>query len=262
MARVPNHVAKIKHLSGDRYKVQSATHPDVFYEVDISEGSCTCPMGKRGGGCKHVEWVHAALRAENSGGKGNEKTVGLGFRFDEVTSALQKEIRKGDEEAAVYWALLLHAKAPAYCWKRVLITAAEDIGLAAPEVVTTVGVLAQMYRLAKENAWHVSPHHLTMAVMLLCRAEKSTEVEDLQSLTQELIKREHRRPMPEYALDAHTAVGKARKAGWDEWYHSRHFTFGIPINKYTERLWKLFPDWMPKELRPQSGLFPGDKSER
>lgn len=108
-----------------------------------------------------------------------------------------------------------------------LITAAEDVGLAAPDMVATVCALAQAWRAAKENSWYVSPHHLTMAVMLLCRAAKSTEVEDLQSLTQELIKRGHRRPiLPEY-LDAHTKGGKERKAIWDEWYRNRHEVLGV-----------------------------------
>src|SRR5262249_60571607 len=116
--------------------------------------------------------------------------------------------------AAVYWGLLLWQKAPQYAWKRVLVTAAEDVGLAAPEVVAQVGVLSAMYRAAKEGAWYVSPHHITLAIVLLCRAPKSTEIEDLQTLTLELIKAWVKREVPPYALDAHTQEGKAAGARW------------------------------------------------
>ena len=175
------------------------------------------------------------------------KQTKLGYAFDEVTSAMQKEIRRGDEEAAVYWALLLHAKSPQYCWKRVLVTAAEDIGLGDPEVVAQVYSLAAGWKVAKEGAWYLSPHALTMAVVLLCRAKKDTTIEDLQTLSMELIRRNVKREMPGYALDYHTRVGKQRGGTDAEWYRTRHLLFGIPINEYTRRLWKLVPKWRPEE---------------
>ena len=109
--------------------------------------------------------------------KGAKKTeTKLGYPLDEVASALQKEIRRGDEEAAVYWGLLLHGTAAQYAWKRTLVTAAEDVGIAAPEVVSQVYSLAVGWKMAKEGAWYVSPHALTMAIVLLCRARKSNEI--------------------------------------------------------------------------------------
>ena len=173
----------------------------------------------------------------------------LGYKLGEVASALQKEIRRGDEEAAVYWALLLQQKAAQYAWKRVLVTAAEDIGLAAPEVVSQVYSLALGWKMSKEGAWYVSPHALTMAVVLLSRARKSTEIEDLQSYTLELIKRGIRKEMPEYAKDMHTEAGKARGAMVDEWYDSRHLLFGIPVNAYTKKLAELVPAWFSPTLK-------------
>ncbi len=175
------------------------------------------------------------------------KQTKLGYAFDEVTSAMQKEIRRGDEEAAVYWALLLHGKSPQYAWKRVLVTAAEDIGLGDPQTVAQVYSLATGWKVAKEGAWHLSPHALTLAVVLLCRAKKDTTIEDLQTLTMELIKRNVKREIPVYALDGHTRVGKQRRATWDEWYRARHILFRMPINDYTRRLWKLIPKWRPQE---------------
>jgi len=175
-----------------------------------------------------------------------------GYPLDEIASALQKEIRRGDELAAVYWGLLLQSETPFYAWKRVLITAAEDIGLGDPIAVQQVCALAQAWWQCKQKSRYVSEHQLTMAIVLLCRAKKSTEIEDLQSLVLEqigLIDRGRRRPMPEYAVDGHTKRGKAKGLGktWDDWYANR-IRFGIPPNQYTHQLWALKPDWKPKNL--------------
>lgn len=183
---------------------------------------------------------------DEANGKLPRRPLKGGYEFGEVTSALQKEIRRGDERAAVYWAMILHDVAPLYVWKRVLITAAEDIGLAAPDVVAQVCALAQAYEFCKRvSRYWVSPHHLTMAVVLLCRAPKSTEIEDLQTLTKEEIKAGEQRPiLPEY-LDGHTQAGKEAGATWDQWYRDRHQLLGVPINQYTRELWALKPEWDP-----------------
>jgi len=51
-----------------------------------------------------------------------------GYDFFEVASALQKEIRRGNEEAALYWALELGSKFDDFLWSRLSIIASEDIG--------------------------------------------------------------------------------------------------------------------------------------
>lgn len=227
----------------------------VTYEVDTATGTCTCPVGRKRP-CKHLRWVTEFVRsgglgleidpiAPRSEPQGKAKTLKLGYRLDEVASALQKEIRRGDTEAAIYWALVLYQGAAYYAWKRVLVTACEDIGLAGPEAVMQVGILNQMWRAAKETSWYVSPHMLTLAVVLLCDAPKSNEIEDRQSLTLELIKRGHKRPVPEYALDGHTEAGRERGATWAAWYSDRHRRCKIPVTTYTLRLWSMMPEWDP-----------------
>src|SRR5260370_9599900 len=89
------------------------------------------------------------------------------YKFGEVTSATQKEIRRRDEQAAMFWGHLLYETSP-YAWKRVSVTAAEDIGLAAPQVVDQVINLCIAWRLANERSYFVTAHHFSMAVMLLC----------------------------------------------------------------------------------------------
>ena len=167
------------------------------------------------------------------------------YPFGEVASAMQKEIRRGDERAAMFWGHLLYETSPYYGWKRVLVTAAEDIGFGAPEVVNQVINLAIAWRLCKERSYFVTAHHFSMAIMLLCRAPKSTEVEDLQTLTLEQIKAGERRPILEEHRDAHTQAGKDAGKTWSDWYRDRHRVLGVPVNPYTEELWRVKPEWHP-----------------
>ena len=172
------------------------------------------------------------------------------YPFDEVASAFQKEIRRGDVRAAMYWGHLLYAEAPYDAWKRLLVAAAEDVGLAAPEAVEKVCGLALAWRICREKSYYVSPHHFSMAVMLLCAAPKDNRVEDLQTLVldriKELTKTKDWPPIPEVAVDAHTVRGRAAGRTWRDWYFGRHVTCGVPTNEYTLRLWERKPEWDPR----------------
>ena len=265
MAKTVKPALPVTRIEGSRFRVGSESVPGKAYEVDLAETSCTCEAGQHGTQCKHVRAALAKNEREqvdesrelNRGKAGprarrKSRLDKLGYEFGEVTSAMQKEIRRGDERAAVYWGLLLYDASTWYAWKRVLVTAAEDVGLAAPQTVAVVCGLARAWAQCKQGAYYVSPHHLTMAIMALARAPKSTEVDDLQSLTLELQKRGDKREMPEYAVDAHTKAGKERGATWAEWYDTR-YSFGIPLNRYTAELTQLMPEWFSPELRDQAG---------
>src|SRR2546422_847112 len=99
-----------------------------------------------------VKGRQAGLFGEEVPAEQRVKLIKKTYPFGEVASVLQKEIRKGDVRQAVFWGLLLYEVAPWYCWKRVLVTAAEDIGLAAPEVVDRVANLALAWRIAREKS--------------------------------------------------------------------------------------------------------------
>ena len=56
-----------------------------------------------------------------------------GYEFFEVSSAFQKSIRRCMEDEALYWAIeLWNSNYKEYVWKRMLIIASEDVGLAEP----------------------------------------------------------------------------------------------------------------------------------
>jgi len=56
----------------------------------------------------------------------DSKTTVNGYAMDEVVSALQKEIRRGNEENATFWACeLLDSGAGETLWRRLKVIAAE-----------------------------------------------------------------------------------------------------------------------------------------
>jgi len=166
----------------------------------------------------------------------------------EAVSAYQKLLRRGDLDGALYFGLLVYRKAPAYIWRRTLIAVAEDVGLADVETVMRVGQLFQMWAGAAAGSWSTSPHHLSLAIMLIRAAPKDSRVEDAQTLMLERIKDGQVRPVPDFALDAHTRRGKAAGASWRDWYADR-IRAGMPrTNPWLEELWRLRPEWKPEEL--------------
>src|SRR4051794_25198672 len=74
---------------------------------------------------------------------GDQVTPG-GYAKGEVASALQKEIRRGNEREALFWASELElAGNGEYLWKRLKIIASEDVGLA--DSAATI-LVASLYR--------------------------------------------------------------------------------------------------------------------
>ena len=69
----------------------------------------------------------------------------------DAKSALQKSIRRGLEEDALYWAAELAGWNPESLWKRLRVIASEDIGLASPSAALTVRALYENWRDAQKD---------------------------------------------------------------------------------------------------------------
>ena len=116
------------------------------------------------------------------------KTLG-GYLNSECTSAMQKCIRRGLEEEALFWATDLDlAGYGAYVWKRLRIIASEDIGLADPNLWVQVRVLYER----KKDRSPAERLFLVQAVLLCVRAKKSRD----------------------FALDMHTSRGRRMDRGY------------------------------------------------
>jgi replication-associated recombination protein RarA len=127
-------------------------------------------------------------------------TVG-GYLCGEVASALQKEIRRGNERGALFWATELELSGfGGYVWKRLRIIASEDVGLAEPLMPVLVrSLFARVF--------------LVHAVVALARARKSRLCDHALVV---MYAGERPRPeVPDYALDRHTARGARLGRGYD-----------------------------------------------
>lgn len=129
----------------------------------------------------------------------------------EVLSALRKEIKLGDVEAAVYWlnVLLTHGgkSGPAIAGKQLWIVAAEDVD--DPAIVLRAFAVHSMASRVPET------DHLVFLVAAMCRAPKWWQTEDGRAVDRAWSKaigdlKRSPREVPTYALDRHTRRGWER----------------------------------------------------
>jgi replication-associated recombination protein RarA len=149
----------------------------------------------------------------------SELTTKGGYNCGEVTSAMQKCIRRGLEEDALFWATELDLTGYGeYVWKRLRIIASEDVGLADSHAASTIYSLYQSWQLQRKlkDTKH-APERLFLvhAVLILSRAPKSRTVDHALIAMYEATR--ERRGIPDFALDRHTARGRKLRRGW------RHF---------------------------------------
>jgi hypothetical protein len=142
-----------------------------------------------------------------------------GSFFADAVSGLQKSIRRGWEAEALVLALGLYDSGyGAALARRIPVVAAEDIGLAAPDVVAQACTLCSTWLAIRKDQKHQPADLLLlMAVMLLCRSAKNREVDNAAEVIREeqkrgigdmpndVIERHH-----ELILDSHTPRGAAR----------------------------------------------------
>ncbi|MBU0494913.1 MAG: AAA family ATPase [Chloroflexi bacterium] len=158
-----------------------------------------------------------------------------GLPADQIISALQKEIRRGHTENAVLLAYEMILTSPAledYLWQRLMIIAVEDIGLGEPQAPLLLQALAQMARTFDRD---VGERQLfaVHAVRYLCRCQKDRSSDEMLNWVQHAVASGTARPsIPDYALDMHTAQGRALGRG------RRHF--------YEEGA-QLAPEWPERD---------------
>jgi replication-associated recombination protein RarA len=143
-----------------------------------------------------------------------------GYDHYELLSAMQKCIRRGLEYEAVHFAVELEEFNPAMIWNRLKIIACEDIGPANPILPVLVDLLHRQY-LAEKSKLAESACKLFMvnAVVCLCRSQKSRITDDLLSVVYTERELEHKFPsIPDFALDKHTARGKAMGKNIDDFF--------------------------------------------
>jgi len=128
------------------------------------------------------------------------------YDFFECSSAFQKSVRRGIEKDALFFGTELAGSGYAeYLWKRIMVIASEDIGLADNNVAVQVQAIYQNWKIiaAKKHNEGIIP--ITHAILLLVRSEKSRVVDNAKMFA---LKSDYRPDVPDYALDTHTRRGK------------------------------------------------------
>jgi replication-associated recombination protein RarA len=152
-----------------------------------------------------------------------EKTPN-GYYYDEVMSAVQKEIRRGNVWNAVYWALELESftklDGAKILWNRLKVISSEDIGIANPIAPVVIQVLEEQYSDAKRRKNSSFREFLTNAVIFLARCNKCRITDNLLiSLyggAGDPLKPPNHLTMPDYAIDGHTVRGTVCGKGDEE----------------------------------------------
>lgn len=144
----------------------------------------------------------------------NQRTI-RGFLLGECISALQKAIRRGDEAAAIAFAVELDQSGHSVLlWNRLLIIGSEDVGLAEMNLPANLRALHENWQDIKARNNPKLPERLFVmhAVLMLVRARKSRLVDNAiwasYAVEEPLVKE-----MPAYALDRHTGHGPKNGAG-------------------------------------------------
>lgn len=134
-----------------------------------------------------------------------------GYDLFEVRSALQKEIRRGNERWAAYWALEMIPRYEAYMWKTLKTILNEDIGIANPPLIPIINALESQYATIKDTLAIIN------AVLLMARSPK-TRISCHLSIVieQSLAQGKNKQEIPDYALDCHTKRGKQKGRTLDD----------------------------------------------
>jgi replication-associated recombination protein RarA len=133
------------------------------------------------------------------------------FPADEVISALQKEIRRGNTENAAMLAYEMLTTSPemeAYLWGRLQVISVEDVGygnLNAPVVVETLFQMHQRIPRPRHDRYLFAIH----AVRVLSQSQKERGTDDLLNWIRHSIEEADNLPtIPDYAIDMHTRRGQ------------------------------------------------------
>ena len=154
-----------------------------------------------------------------------------GYDFFEVSSAMQKAIRRGDARVAGFFALeLWHSRYPDYLWRRLFTISAEDCyGIITKEIEA----LWQGHELVNKNKNEPKGRiFVSKAVLLLCECRKCRDADHLQNLVYDRKDvdverwiddvRHYPLPIPDYTFDIHTRKGKKRGRTKEEFFREEY----------------------------------------
>ena len=133
------------------------------------------------------------------------------FPEDEIISATQKEIRRGNTENAAllaYEMLTTSVEMEEYLWGRLQVISVEDVGygnLNAPVLIETLYQMHMRIPRPRGDRYLFAIH----AVRVLCQSQKERGSDDLNNWVNQAVEKQSVLPViPDYAIDMHTRRGQ------------------------------------------------------
>lgn len=226
-----------------------------YLEFDLSKKQAhliaNCGNGDVRVAINVLDTLHAMHPDELTDEMIKEFAVNQHFAFDkdatkhyDYLSAFQDSIEGSDTDAALYYlAVILRSGDLESVVRRLKDSAALDVGLADPELVTQVIVLTNT---ALEIGLPRASTHVAIATMLLCLSRKSDSV--LQAYKRAEIDATHpsENPMPTYLQDAH-------------YKHAQELrNAGNMYNMFDEKYQVAQQEYLPKNLIGHHYFVPRD----
>jgi putative ATPase len=165
-------------------------------------------------------FIHLTLHvAEQSIQKKAIVYDGDGDAHYDTISAFIKSMRGSDPDATLYWlAKMIHAgEDPRFITRRILIQAAEDVGLADPMALVLANAAHQA---AEFIGWPEARIPITEAALYIATASKSNSVITAIDAALDDVRSGRTLAVPEHLRDAHYAG--AKRLGHGEGYHYAH----------------------------------------
>ena len=186
-------------------------------------------------------------------------TTRNGLAGDEVISALQKSIRRGNVEAACEFAYEMYITSPQMeekLWRRLTAISVEDIGMGDTMAAVLINNLRQM---RKEYAYADGdrPIFFIHAIRYLCQCEKDRSSDLLKNIVIKSFAMGYVPEIPDYALDKHTVRGA--EMGRDSFHFLNEASKVTPQKKvdndYKERYNKIIEKYNPNDVVPSALKF-------
>jgi replication-associated recombination protein RarA len=199
-----------------------------------------------------------------AGGRGKFGTIN-GHTLFECSSAMQKCIRRGMVDEAMYFAVELDLSGYGeYCWRRLKAIASEDIGLANPTLPSVLGALYDSWADFAAREQKTDRLFLGHAVLLLATSPKSRAIDNFQIVHYST--HDQVQEVPDFAFDMHTQKGKAMGRGMEHFYTESIRVDHVPTDP-PHRLEMLIDrgqdPWQEKARRLKtSGIVSVDKQPR
>jgi putative ATPase len=171
-----------------------------------------------------------------------------GEQHYDIISAFIKSVRGSDPNAAVYWLarMVEGGEDPKFIARRLVILAAEDIGLANPNALLLANACFQ----AVENVgWPESRIILSECTLYLASSPKGNAAYMAINLAQQLVQKTGNLPVPLALRNAPTKLMK--ELGYGEAYRYSHDHPGNFFNQ----------EFLPKEIRATSFFKPGSSAK-